>query len=710
MHYLGPSAGFAGQIQTASYFTIVDEISDTLQQRISAWRKRKQAYETDRFDDMEPQQAEITQRLEVVVDTVSALEWLGTQNLVFMFNPTKAGFDSRMDRVKLFDFGHSVESGIVQLVGFDRTKDDFQKAYMAPAALRGKKIALDTDVYAIGILLWEVIHLKPPFHSMTSDQYWKEVVEGGKRPSLSRDLPSCIRNLMQDCWSSDKLLSMKDVHDRLEEMLLEGMDFQLKPKKSPKRSKSSKQINCEQDQEEKNVVRGSRSRKIKYQKCEENTGDIEESDVKSTRSKQTSGSHSTRRSKESRSSRGTMDSKKYKSPVVRSRKSKQQISESRTPRQDRHISPSLRKIHGGSPPSSRSLKGKKSKSNRKMQFSKEQQSGRDKGSRSPRSRESRKERGQPKKSPSSRGSIAPKRPKSLSDIPLLQGEGNRNEDFLESMKKQVASIQRNIAGDCDSSEDKQSLGENQPRGRGVHRRVSSRRLSSRRLQSRSSSRELAPPTNKSQNTSPSRSRRSLSRGVSTERLHLTMRPTRLSRSSSRESLQGMSKTPAKRRVRKSASGLDAAMIGSLGDPSRSAPVRSKSTTFANSPPSKQGFKSPSLLRRKSHDDAIGFDGSTAARDQLLSQGHDSSGDEDNFIVLSLASDERRQGIFQATPSGGLIQASSKDVAGTHRARAAISQMGKERSSRSIKRTAPRLERKLSRSQRQISRRAVLEAQ
>ncbi|KAL3905669.1 MAG: hypothetical protein SGARI_004347 [Bacillariaceae sp.] len=84
IHALGPSAGFTDPNQTENFFTIVDEISETLKQRLSAWRKGKQGYETNRLDCMGRQQSEITQRLEVVLDIVSALEWLGTQNLSWL--------------------------------------------------------------------------------------------------------------------------------------------------------------------------------------------------------------------------------------------------------------------------------------------------------------------------------------------------------------------------------------------------------------------------------------------------------------------------------------------------------------------------------------------------------------------------------------------------------------------------------------------------
>ncbi|KAL3910547.1 MAG: hypothetical protein SGILL_007653, partial [Bacillariaceae sp.] len=150
IHSLGPAAGFASQDQTESYFTIVDEISETLQERISLWRKQEKANKEDPLRGEQKQQWDISQRLEVVLDIVSALEWLGTQNLVFLFDPTKAGFDARMSRVKLFDFGHSVESGKNPSFSLDDADESYMRAYMAPAVHRGRKVTLSADVYAVG--------------------------------------------------------------------------------------------------------------------------------------------------------------------------------------------------------------------------------------------------------------------------------------------------------------------------------------------------------------------------------------------------------------------------------------------------------------------------------------------------------------------------------------------------------------------------------
>ena len=219
------------------------------------------------------------------------------------------------------------------------------------------------------------------------------------------------------------------------------------------------------------------------------------------------------------------------------------------------------------------------------------------------------------------------------------------------MKKQVASIQNNISGGDDNDKLKSPREEEKHsrRSRGV------RRASSSRLATRSSSREFLSPTSKMPSVSPGRSHRRLSNirsasfrnlkrvnsASSSESFQFGVRSpagvsrTRRSRSSSRESLRASTTAPSKRLVRKSTSGIDVAMVGTLGDPSRHALARSKSGSDANV-----------------------FSGNAVSRGHQLRNGNDSGG---SFSFRSPSSDGSRRGKLRASPSGGLIQASSKDT-------------------------------------------------
>lgn len=225
IHVRGPGAGFANNPIEQNFFLIADAISETLPDRIRAWRKGE-AYEGERLDDLEVRQSKVTQRLEIALDIVSALTFLSKRNLVYFLHPEKVGFDSRMKRIKLFDFGHAQESGKSPYFFFEEN-NMVRRVYLAPEVLRREKIALDADVFAVGMLLWEILILKPPLYGMKRDQHMKDVANGKRRPYLSTTLPKGVKQLIEDCWAPNSRPTVKVVNDKLEELLLEGIELPL---------------------------------------------------------------------------------------------------------------------------------------------------------------------------------------------------------------------------------------------------------------------------------------------------------------------------------------------------------------------------------------------------------------------------------------------------------------------------------------------------
>lgn len=692
VHADGPKAGFTNPLLEGNYFTIVDEISETLKQRISAWRKNE-SYEEERFDDLQQLQSKITQRLEVVVDIVSALEFLGNQKLVYLFHPGKCGFDSRMKRIKLHDFGHSQESGKVPYFQFNEERDMTKRVYCAPEVLKGREVTVAADVYAVGMLLWEVLFLKPPFHGMKRDQHMKEVVKGEKRPHLNSHFPSTLKEIVTGCWASGKRLEMADIHNKLEELLLSGADLtwtsdsivakskSMRPLKPHDHAQSEKDAEAEKGEKRRSNSRrkgvsklaskravaksesprvsSPRRKKIQYEPNRGASVDGKENDKESTRSnssKKTKGSHSSRRS-------ATTDSCKMKSPSMRGRKPSGE-SGSKISKGSRPTKPSRSKSMDDSIKIALNVQpaeGKRSKSmddshlvvaGRKIKFEKRSVITKGSGGDS-KSLASRKSSG----TGISKDRCSPSKPKSsrkLSLSPQVVKEGASN--FVESMKSQVASIRMNLVGEKMSPEVTKPLSEKVDRGRGVRRSMSVKRHSSRTLNSRSSSRENMIPVNKSFAV-----RRSLSRGLTEERNRLSSRslvspledgatPPRagLARESSVKS-----NVSSSRLMQKSSSGLLETIV--LGDPSRQAPARSKSSTLFGSSPHLQGTKAPASFRRKSSDDKNGFRSLVATRDSK--EGY-STGPSSPRASPRSPGDLR--GKLNPSLSGGLLPVSSKD--------------------------------------------------
>ena len=68
-------------------------------------------------------------------------------------------------------------------------------------ALQGLQNVLSVDVYAFGILLWQLCALQQPFQGYTPRQHRERVVDRNERPGLSHWWPAQFQDLLRRCWS-----------------------------------------------------------------------------------------------------------------------------------------------------------------------------------------------------------------------------------------------------------------------------------------------------------------------------------------------------------------------------------------------------------------------------------------------------------------------------------------------------------------------------
>src|SRR5205823_14675232 len=76
--------------------------------------------------------------------------------------------------------------------------------YLAPELLSGRgSYSQATDVYAFGMIMWEISSHEKPFLEIVHDQQLALRIFRGLRPTITDDTPPFYRDLMQKCWHSD---------------------------------------------------------------------------------------------------------------------------------------------------------------------------------------------------------------------------------------------------------------------------------------------------------------------------------------------------------------------------------------------------------------------------------------------------------------------------------------------------------------------------
>ena len=75
--------------------------------------------------------------------------------------------------------------------------------YIAPEVLQGKKNTKESDVYSVGMLMWEIFAGHPPLDDRAHDPDLILEVCEGLRPPLLSNMPADYIQMMKKCWDVD---------------------------------------------------------------------------------------------------------------------------------------------------------------------------------------------------------------------------------------------------------------------------------------------------------------------------------------------------------------------------------------------------------------------------------------------------------------------------------------------------------------------------
>ena len=75
--------------------------------------------------------------------------------------------------------------------------------YIAPEIFQGSAFSKESDVYSLGMIMWELTTGSKPFASDDHDATLICQITNGKRPEITDDTPECFINLMKSCWDPD---------------------------------------------------------------------------------------------------------------------------------------------------------------------------------------------------------------------------------------------------------------------------------------------------------------------------------------------------------------------------------------------------------------------------------------------------------------------------------------------------------------------------
>ncbi|RGB32581.1 kinase-like domain-containing protein [Rhizophagus diaphanus] len=92
--------------------------------------------------------------------------------------------------------------------------------YVAPEVLRGKEYTQESDIYAFGIIAYEVCTGLPPYHDIAHDKILAISICKGNRPKSDYKIPQLILDIIKQCWDANPLKrpKVKELYNSLYEL------------------------------------------------------------------------------------------------------------------------------------------------------------------------------------------------------------------------------------------------------------------------------------------------------------------------------------------------------------------------------------------------------------------------------------------------------------------------------------------------------------
>ncbi|RIA99711.1 kinase-like domain-containing protein, partial [Glomus cerebriforme] len=75
--------------------------------------------------------------------------------------------------------------------------------YVAPEILKGNQFTMASDIYAFGMIMYELATTLSPYHDYSSDEHLLHDICNGIRPKIFEGIPNCFIELMTKCWSQN---------------------------------------------------------------------------------------------------------------------------------------------------------------------------------------------------------------------------------------------------------------------------------------------------------------------------------------------------------------------------------------------------------------------------------------------------------------------------------------------------------------------------
>ncbi|EGG24144.1 leucine-rich repeat-containing protein [Cavenderia fasciculata] len=145
-------------------------------------------------------------RLKIALDIASGMAFLhgSTPSIIHRDLKTPNILLASIDEsspviAKVVDFGLSGLQHTITNRGVENP------VWLAPEIIEKQEATTQSDIYAYGVILWELLTQKDYFGDLTFMSMLEDKVVNGERPEIPESCPPAYSQLVQDCWQNDPL-------------------------------------------------------------------------------------------------------------------------------------------------------------------------------------------------------------------------------------------------------------------------------------------------------------------------------------------------------------------------------------------------------------------------------------------------------------------------------------------------------------------------
>lgn len=173
-----------------------------------------------------PPEWTVTKKMICIYGICAGLAYLHRNNVIHRdMKPDNVLLDENY-RPFIADFGMS---NIISPTSKEKTMSGGTPVFMAPEVYINSPFDYKVDVYAFGMLLYQMISLKEPFCEFRRNLFmiWHKILSGA-RPPFTDAFPESFKVLITKCWDRDPSVrpTMEDIIEQIDkgELMLSGVD------------------------------------------------------------------------------------------------------------------------------------------------------------------------------------------------------------------------------------------------------------------------------------------------------------------------------------------------------------------------------------------------------------------------------------------------------------------------------------------------------